>query len=106
MGMIGPGAEEMRNSDANAAGKHHEAAAEPVYENHGEHGEDQVNGAGDDDVEKYVVGSVAGTAIHLGGVIEKDVDAGPLLERSESDAHEKDFAERGKKKFAPGGFTQ
>src|ERR1700730_5134640 len=96
----------MGDANADAAGKHHDAAAEAVYKNHGEHGEDEVNGAGDDDVEEYIVGSVAGAAIDFGGVVEEDVDAGPLLEHSEGDAHKKDFAECWEKKVAPGGLSQ
>src|SRR5579859_6454461 len=92
MGVVSPSAEQVRYSDANATGEHHEAAAETVDEHHREHGEGEVNGAGNHDVEEYIVGSVAGTAINLGGVVEEDVDAGPLLERSESDPHEEDLA--------------
>src|SRR6266567_3881633 len=96
----------MGSADADAAGKHHDAAPEAVDEDHGEHGEDEVNCAGDDDVEKYIVGSVAGATIDFGGVVEEDVDAGPLLEHSEGDANKEDLAECGKKKLAPGGLGE
>src|ERR1700745_191754 len=96
----------MGDADADAAGQHHNAATKAVDENHGEHGEDEVNGAGDDDVEKYIVGSVAGAAIDFGGVVEEDVDAGPLLEHREGHATEEDLAECGKKKLAPGGLGE
>src|ERR1039457_7069630 len=96
----------MGDADPDAAGKHHDAAAKAVYENHGEQGEDEVNGAGDDDVEEYIVGSVAGAAIDFGGVVEEDVDAGPLLEHSEGDANKEDLAECWKKKLAPGGLCE
>src|ERR1700733_2894928 len=96
----------MGNSDADATGEHHETAAKTVDEKHGEHGEDEVNGAGYDDVEEYIVGSVAGAAIDLGSVVEEDVDAGPLLERSKRDAHKEDCAKCGEKKLAPRGFGQ
>src|ERR1700722_6665311 len=96
----------MGDADADAAGKHHEAATKAVDKGHCEHGEDEVNGASDDDVEEYIVGSVAGAAINLGSVVEKDVDAGPLLERSESDSHKQDFAKCGEKKLARGGLGQ
>src|SRR5579859_7843274 len=91
----------MGDADANAAGEHHEAAAKAVDEEHGEHGEDKVDGAGDHDVEEYIVGSVAGAAIDLGSIVEEDVDAGPLLQRSEGDAHKQNLPEAGEQKLAP-----
>ena len=61
LSMVGPGAEEMGYSNADAAREHHEAAADAVDEDHGKHREGEVDGAGDD-VEEYIVGSVAGAA--------------------------------------------
>src|SRR5579859_1997416 len=91
----------MRDTDADAAGEHHETAAKAVDEEHGEHGEDEVNGAGDHDVEEYIVGSVAGAAIDLGSIVEENVDASPLLQRSKGDAHKQDLPEGGEQKLAP-----
>src|ERR1700679_3556765 len=96
----------MGAADADQAGGNNEAATKWVDKGHGEHGEDEVNGASDDDVEEYIVGSVAGAAIDLGSVVEEDVDAGPLLERSEGDTHKQDFAKCGEKKLARGGLGQ
>lgn len=75
----------MGDADADAAREHHEAAAQAVHEDQGKYGEDEIDGASDNNVEENVVGSVAGAAVNLGGVVEQDIDAGLLLERSERD---------------------
>ncbi len=51
-GVVGPGAEQMGDADADAAREHHEAAAETIDEDHGQHGKNEVDGAGDNDVEE------------------------------------------------------
>ena len=68
--------------------QHEKAAADAVDKEHGEQGEDEIDGAGDDDVEQDVVHAVAGAAIDLFRIVEEDVDAAPLLQHRQADADE------------------
>ena len=65
---------------------------QPVDEPDGDEGEDQVDRAGDDDVEQDVADAVAGGREDLLGVVEDDVDAAPLLEDGQDDADDEDLA--------------
>lgn len=68
------------------AGHHQGLSAQPVDEADGDEGEDQVDRAGDDDVEEDAAHAVARGGEDLIGVVEDDVDAAPLLVDGQDDA--------------------
>jgi hypothetical protein len=50
---------------------------------------------------RNLVGAVPGAAINVGRVIEKHVDAGPLLQHGQADADQDDMAQRPTEKITP-----
>ena len=88
------------SGQAGRAGQHQRPAAEPVDGADGDEGEDQVDRAGDDDVEQDVGDVVAGGREDLLGVVEDDVDAAPLLKDGQDDAEEQDLGQAGLEQVA------
>src|SRR5579875_783733 len=77
----------MTDADAQAADNHQAPPAEAVDKRHRQQCEDKIDGAGDDNVEKNVIGAVAGAAIYLFGIVEKNIDATTLLQDGQTDAN-------------------
>ncbi len=83
------------------AGQQQNAAAVPVDCGQGNQGEDEVDCAGDDDVEEDVRDLIAGGGEDFLRVVEDDVDAAPLLEDGEQDAEEQDSGDAGRGELSP-----
>ena len=94
----------MGDAYSGATEEHESAAAVTVYENHGDEAGDEVDGAGDDDVEEDLADGVAGGAIDFVGVVEEDVDARPLLKNGEQAGDDGPLAGAWKEEFGPGGL--
>ena len=77
-----------------AAEKHQRATANAIDEAEREQRENEVDRAGDDDVEENAADAVAGAAIDVFGVVEDDVDAAPLLQDGERDSRFRGSCER------------
>jgi len=71
---------------------------------HRNQSEQQVDGAGDDDVEQDVSDAVARVAIDLLRVIEEHVDAAPLLQHGQGYADQQWAAQGGREQFEHAGL--
>ncbi len=99
--MVGQPQQDVRERDAGATDEHERPAAKTIHHAEGDQGADQVDGAGDHDIEQDAVDVVAGAAVDLFGVVEDDVDAAPLLQHGEEDADGQHLAQARNQQRAP-----
>ena len=77
---IGETGAKVAEAHSGAAQQHQLSAAQAIDKGHGNQGENQIDGAGDDDVKHDAADAEARAAINLLGVVEEDVDPAPLLQ--------------------------
>ena len=70
----------MRYANATTADQHQRTTSLPIDDSHRDQGEEEVDGACDDNIEKDLIGAKPRCAKNLFRVVEENIDAAPPLQ--------------------------